>query len=917
METMTPEQWTEVRSELEAVLFADAAERNAYLNDLAQRSAHVHRTVLELLQAEEDCQRLLDVDCWREEIERGVARAGVMVGKYRILREIGSGGMGAVYLAERADQQFEQRVALKLMREVLPGKAALERFRRERQILARLEHPGIARLLDGGVTESGQPFAVMEYVDGVSIEQYCEQQHLSVAERLRLFLKAAKAVEFAHRNLVLHLDLKPANILVSEDGEPRLLDFGISRILNEAQTTELTAPLLTLQYASPEQLSGQPVGMASDEFSLATVLYRLLTGTLPYPIEGLSSLDAARVIRETPPRLPSQVAPEERRAELRGDLEVVLLHALRKEPERRYGTVAEFARDVERFLALEPVLAHADSAGYRLRKFTQRNRGYVAMAAAALLIVVVSLGLVVRYALVARRAQQVAEKRLQDVRDLAHTFIFDVDPELEGIPGTVKARGVILKTGMKYLDASAAASGNDDKAKMELAQGYAQLSKEQYNFLHQSEGDIAGARASRTKALALAEEVLQRHPNDAKTIQDFIFVDMRNAQGLDEAQGDIPAYDAQLQRMWQVGQPLLRGKPTARSLSMMGSVAGELATNRTGNGAMWNFADPRGGIAWARQSRDLADRVVREFPNDVAATWSTVNGIFAELTMLDSWIQLGNEDAVRAADAELQRRARSPRLQDPRLAPNRHVIEDYELATAVLLHNLPRAHELLASEGVPDPPEAGDNATLRQQRALQLGYRAFLELAEADAKTGVADAVAGYDAMDALERESHGSVGPRVQVLWMAELLGAEPLMPVAQRRRMLERGLAIAQDYASRFPKVMSAQLRMARCELLLGRLARQGGKSEEAATRFDAARRALANARGGVSDATPFNLVAGQVEAEASGKLDHADACIEKIGARTFYSFYNGQQQIAACATDERDGLARRKSVSEPKTP
>lgn len=894
---MTPEQWTKVRTELEAVLLVSAEERDEYLEELARRSGEVHQAVLELLAAESESQRLFDVDRWREEADRGVGRTGLVIGKYRVLLEIGSGGMGAVYLAERADEEFEQRVALKLIRETLPGKAALERFRRERQILAKLEHPGIARLLDGGVTESGQPYTVMEYVEGLPIDQYCERHELTVAQRLRLFLQVAKAVEFAHRNLVLHLDLKPANILVTPDGEARLLDFGISRILNETQTTELTAPLLTLQYASPEQLSAQPVGMASDEFSLATVLYRLLTGRLPYAIEGLSSFDAARVIRETPPRLPSESAPAERKAELRGDLDVILLHALRKEPERRYGTVADFARDVERYLASEPVAAHADSFGYRLTKFARRNRGYVAIAAAAVLIAAVSVGLVVRYAIATRRAQLVAEKRLTQVHDLAHTFIFDVDPELDGIPGTVKARSVILKTGMKYLDATAAAEGNDDAMKMELAKGYVQMSQEQYNFLKQSEADVAGARVSQRKALALAEDVLSRHRTDPNIIRDFILVDQRSAQATDEAQGDIAAYDTQLMRMWEIGQPLLTGKPSARALNTMGSIAGELATDRTGNGAMWNFADPRGGISWASTARDLSDRVVREFPNDIAAMWSTVNAMYSELTIIDSDIMLGDEAGVRQAFAELERRKQDPRVQDPRLAQVRHVIRDYELATAILLRDLPRAKSLLPEESATDRPEVGDNAKLDQQSAMQLEYRAQLELGEGQASRGVEDAMRGYNAMEALERTSRGDVAPRVQLVWMSPLLGAQPLMPIADRRRMLENGLSISQDYARRYPQMLSAQMRIAVCELLLGRLLRQEGRFSEAATRFEAAKQALAVARKGVPDPRPVDLVESQLDAEASGKLDRADACIQKIGARYFYSFLDGQQQIAAC--------------------
>ncbi len=250
----------------------------------------------------------------------------------------------------------------------------VERFEEERQILARLSHPGIARLLDGGLTPDGRPYLVLEYVDGRAIDVYCDEEKLDTTARLRLFLKVADAVQSAHQQLVLHLDLKPANILVTPEGEPRLLDFGIARILTEGSLgtnqAEATMRLMTPRYASPEQAEGLPLGVASDVFSLGTLLYRLLTGRLPYRIESASPLEAARIIREEAP-----YAVEQSRlmvlsaAELRDDLDNILLQALRKEPERRYGTVAAFADDITRYLAFKPVRAHPDSVSYRAKKF--------------------------------------------------------------------------------------------------------------------------------------------------------------------------------------------------------------------------------------------------------------------------------------------------------------------------------------------------------------------------------------------------------------------------------------------------------------------------------------------------------------------------------------------------------------------
>ena len=913
VKNLSPEQWSLVRSELEKVLSVRSGEREACLADLAGRSHFLHAAVLELLAAENTSDRLFDVDNWRRCAERRAVHEGTVIGRYRILREIGFGGMGAVYLAERADREFEQRVALKLLRNALPGESAIQRFRRERQILAQLEHPGIARLLDGGVTVNGEPYAVMEYVDGIPIDEFCERRRLSVRERLSLFLRVAEAVEFAHRNLILHLDLKPANILVTNAGDTRLLDFGISRILNESQTAELTTPLVTLQYASPEQMNGLAATTASDEFSLATVLYKLLTGALPYPLQGLSPFEAVRCIAEADPRLPSQTAPEDRRAELRGDLDLILLQALRKEPERRYGSVGEFARDIRRYLSSEPVLAHAYSVGYRFGKLIQRNRGYTAVAVAALAIALVSMGLVLRYAVLARQAQQVAEKRLGDVRDLAHTFIFDVDPELNGIPGTVRARSIILKTGLKYLDAMATAAGNDDKLKMDLALGYAQMSREQYSFLQQSEGDPSGARLSQNKALTLAEDVFRRHPADAETLRDFLSVARQNTEAADEAGGDIPAYDDQIRRLWQLGQPLLAGNSTPRGLLMMCALSGELATNRTGNGGMWSLGDPRGGIAWATTSLNLSGRVLRDFPGDRAAIAAAVDGIYAVLTLADSYSYLGDEAGVRKAFAELDRRALDPHLADPRLASQRHVIHDYQFSLALLLHDLERARTLMPEMTARDRPESGDNRRLDQESALQIGYRAMLELAEGK-QAGVEDARRAFAAMDGLERTTHSDAGPRVQLVWLANKFGAEPLLPAVDRRQYLERALEIAEEYAPRHPRAASAEIRIAQLRLLLGRIARSEDRTEEAAGHLGAAREALVIARKNLKDRTQVEIVESQIEAEASGRLDGSEACVQTFGAAYFYTFLDGSRQIAACGTKFNERSARGPATTVP---
>ncbi|HEY4355007.1 MAG TPA: protein kinase [Acidobacteriaceae bacterium] len=365
----------------------------------------------QLLGFEKQAGAMFSVTGWRKDAEAAVQTQlaggmaeGSQIGPYRILRELGRGGMGAVYLAERGDGAYEQRVAVKLLQESISSPEMQKRFRAERQILAGLVHPGIARLLDGGVTPAGTPYLVLEYIEGMPIDRYCDEHEFGVKERLELFLKVADVVQVAHQQLVLHLDLKPANILIASDGEPRLLDFGIARFIGEDGVAQPSLLLMTPRYASPEQAAGQPLGVASDVFSLATLLYRLLTGALPNAIENLPPLEAARIIREVEPQTPSRRAASPAvAAELRGDLDLILLKALRKEPARRYATVSAFADDLRRYLSARPVLAHKGSFQYRAGKFVRRNWIMASAAAVVFTVIGLSVASVVRSSVIARR----------------------------------------------------------------------------------------------------------------------------------------------------------------------------------------------------------------------------------------------------------------------------------------------------------------------------------------------------------------------------------------------------------------------------------------------------------------------------------------------------------------------------------
>jgi len=439
---------------------------------------------------------------------------GRRFGPYHAIRLLGVGGMGAVYLAARADEQFQKQVAIKLIKRGMDSDAVVRRFRNERQILANLDHPYIARLLDGGTTDDGRPYFVMEYIQGKPIDQYCEAAGLGVEQICELFRKMCEAVAYAHRNLVVHRDLKPGNVLVTADGTPKLLDFGIARILTAgpeepmaAQTVTMgAARALTPDYASPEQVRGTAVTTASDVYALGAVLYRLLTGERPHRLEGLTPGQVEAAICDREPSRPSAVAPERRRRRLEGDLDNIVLKALRKERDRRYPSADALSDDLRRHLEGLPVTAREDTALYRSGKFLRRHR--VAAAAAAMVVLSLAAGAIVA-TVEARRAlaaQRVAEERLGQMTELANTSMLDLYDTIERLPGSTDARKQMVGTTLRFFDRLARTSGSDPKVQEVLAAAYMRLGDEQGLPAHPNLGDTAGAGATYRKALVLLEK---------------------------------------------------------------------------------------------------------------------------------------------------------------------------------------------------------------------------------------------------------------------------------------------------------------------------------------------------------------------------------------------------------------------------
>lgn len=565
---------SEPREELIESMFHEALDlpaeqRERFVRDVTEDEA-LCREVLSLLGAHNRADGFLD----RSAIDEGAHHDAVAdqfigrtIGPYHIIERIASGGMGTVYRGERADESYEQTVAIKLIRAGMDSKDILNRFRHERQVLANLEHPNIARLLDGGTTESPEclPFLVMEFVEGTRLDHFADNQRLTIPQRLELFLKVCDALQHAHRNLIIHRDLKPSNILVTDEGIVKLLDFGIAKVLeptapspeNGVARWEVTATIqrrLTPAYASPEQVRGRAVTTATDIYSLGVILYELLTGHRPHRIQHATIEEASRAICEEAPTRPSDVvlqtsegtppsslsqpermedatSPEElasRRSSdparlqrvLRGDLENIILMALRKEPERRYASVDQLAEDICRHRQSLPVIARPDTVGYRMSKFIVRNR--VAVAAAAVLLVVLLGATIVSTTLFlqaayerdrAQAAEQRAERRFNEVRELANAMLFEVHDSIRNLPGSTGPSRAIVTTAHQYLEGLLSEAADDPELLRDIAASYRRLGDIQGGMEgNPGLGDVSGAMASYQAGYQIIQRLLELNP---------------------------------------------------------------------------------------------------------------------------------------------------------------------------------------------------------------------------------------------------------------------------------------------------------------------------------------------------------------------------------------------------------------------
>ena len=591
---LTPDEWQQVKDLLVAAVNLPAKDRPAYVASVCQGNDGLRAELESLIAAHEVAeegrfeQLGLDLAPGKHSAPPGGGTlVGKHVGAYRIEAEIGHGGMGKVYRASRADERFSKEVAVKVLDQGMLSERGLELFRHERKILANLEHPNIARLLDAGESEDGAPYFVMEYVDGKSIDVYCNARRLTIEQRLTLFLRVCSAVHYAHQNLVIHRDIKPANILVTNSGDPKLLDFGIAKVTesDEPSVTVTATALraLTPAYASPEQLLGRPLTIATDIYSLGLVLYELLAGRYPYG-PYTSAIDLQRAILERDPQRPSvailraampreekcataveisearQLTPQKLCGALRGDLESIILKALRKEPNARYASVERLAEDIERYLQRRPVRARQGTLTYRARKFVRRHRAAVITAGVACVLLVGGVAAIVREAQIARLQQARAERRFNDVRKLANSLIFKVHDSIRKLPGSTGARKLIIGQAQEYLDDLAKESASDPSLQRELADAYERLGQVLGDRYDANIGDTVGALKNYKKSVELREAVARLEPKVPDRRRELAETYLELSHALYDV-GQNNEGDQYIQRALQILEPLTAAYP--------------------------------------------------------------------------------------------------------------------------------------------------------------------------------------------------------------------------------------------------------------------------------------------------------------------------------------------------------------------
>jgi len=565
---MTPgaktDRWKLIQDIFQAAIEIPSSERSEYLDRACAGDRELRSEVASLLENDS-----VDTDTLHSVVAsdlKGLAEAadgreiGLRVGPYRLVRELDSGGMGIVYLAVRSDDQYFQIVAVKMVRKGMESPALLQRFRAERQILATLTHPNIGAILDGGETEDGRPYIVMEYVEGQPITQASETRALSIRQRVELFRSVCSAVQYAHEKLVIHRDIKPSNVLVTSEGIVKLIDFGISKPLapelipGEFVPTEGGQRLFTPDYASPEQLLGQTLTTATDIYSLGVLLFELLTGSRPYTLRDLSPGVAERIVCEHENRKPSTVREISKRTrkDLAGDLDTIVLKAMDKDQSRRYPSANDLDQDLLRFLEGKPILAKRATPFYRLRKFVQRHTTAALMACVTLMVLVAAI-------LFDSRQSRVANRRMEQVQTYADSAVSDLAEKLQQSSASVETQAALFQSALTSLDRLRQSSGDDPRLLLRLSRAYVRVGDLEGSPFVANLGNSRVAVTSYREALRAATEARARLPGEESTKAVIEAHDRLGAIAF--FLGDIPAAHDNYYRSLAVAQDFRQQKP--------------------------------------------------------------------------------------------------------------------------------------------------------------------------------------------------------------------------------------------------------------------------------------------------------------------------------------------------------------------
>lgn len=649
---MTPYKWERIKDLFGSALEREPGDRSAFLRSACGQDEEL-RVELESLLDSFDSDKSSPGGSAPSPAPNFAAVAGQNIGHYRVIRQIGSGGMGAVYLAVRADDEYNKRVAIKLVQAGIDTQEILARFRHERQILAALDHPNIAKLLDGGTTEQGLPYFVMDYVEGTRIDEYSDNHKLSTRERVGLFRDVCSAVQYVHQNLVVHRDLKPGNILVTAEGVPKLLDFGIAKLMkpelftNPLDATRVEFRLMTPGYASPEQVRGEPVTTASDVYSLGVILYELLTSRRPYQVKTDAPAEILRAVCDQEPARPStavtkaqdadasgsekekrwtpellaqmrSTVPEKLKRQLRGDLDTIVLKALRKEPQRRYLSAEQLSEDLRRHLEGLPVNAHRDSWSYRSRKFIGRHRTGVAAAALVSISLVAGVLATTWQARVARNERAGAQQQFNDVRRLTTSLLFEFHSAIQDLPGSTPARKLIVQRALEYLSRLAEQGRGEAGLQRELAEAYLKVGDVQGNPYIPNLGDTRGAAQSYRQALQISQTLTEANSKDWEA-QQYLARSYKSLGEVLPVLGQPTEGIVDLRHACEIFNGLAAGKPEREEFRQELADCYQVLGDLQGHGGRMNLGDPAGALESYRKGLAIYQAKLTLDANDKAA----------------------------------------------------------------------------------------------------------------------------------------------------------------------------------------------------------------------------------------------------------------------------------------------------------